>query len=68
MPAKKLCGLCGAHVKKSKFNDDGNCLCLNCPGLHCQQCPTFEEYAEQSARFGERTKCFLCRTFGTKNR
>ena len=68
MPNKKLCGLHGAHVKISQFNNNGNCQCLGCPGLHCHECSTFDDYAAQSAEYGERTKCFLCQTFRTKNR
>ena len=45
---KKLCGLYGCHVVQSDYNENGNCKCLSCSGLWCQDCTKYKNLLDEA--------------------
>lgn len=68
--SKKLCGLWGANIEKSKLNNDGRCACIDCVGHDCANCGNFHMLVKQAQTIQDRrqSRCFLCQEFVAKNR
>lgn len=56
---KKLCGLHGAHVEMSVFNDFGGCRCLMCNGAMCHSCGVLEQMQYDILQHGI-SRCQQC--------
>lgn len=57
---KKMCGLWHAHVCISEYNDFGKCNCIDCFGMHCQDCKTYFKLRSKIDDVIEKTICDKC--------
>ena len=48
--SKIFCGLHAAHVVISKYNKNGECRCLGCPGCACQSCTQYKDLLDEADR------------------
>ena len=44
----KICGLHASTVVVSEYNNNGECKCLNCPGVYCQSCQQYQDLLDES--------------------
>ncbi len=44
---KKRCGMWGATVIVSSDNDNGKCRCIDCQGVFCKMCTTYQSRREK---------------------
>lgn len=59
---KKFCGLYGAHVIVSNYNNNGECICLSCLGHHCSNCQHYSDLVDESVRLDQLRleRCINC--------
>ncbi len=59
---KKFCGFHAAHVVISEHNNNGECVCLQCPGVACHSCWKYKELLEESERKNQLRleRCISC--------
>ncbi|MBR5354884.1 MAG: hypothetical protein IK122_02050 [Alphaproteobacteria bacterium] len=59
---KKFCGLQGAHVVVSEYNDNGECICLFCLGHMCSRCKHYRNLVAESVRLDQvkLERCINC--------
>ena len=43
-----MCGLHAVNVVVSEHNENGNCRCLKCPGLNCQNCEQYKQLLKEA--------------------
>lgn len=57
-----FCGFHAAHVVMSEYNNNGECVCLGCPGMACQSCWKRKELLEESERLDQLRleRCISC--------
>ena len=61
---KKMCGLHGMHVELSEHNRNGNCQCLSCFGMHCNDCTVFKSIVAHQVwadMMSVASRCAKCR-------
>lgn len=61
--SKPMCGLWHANVVVSPYNDNGECPCLECFGMHCRDCNVYQAKVAEIADIVRPTNCQKCQRY-----